>query len=69
MTPVGKRAARRTAQSTSALPVEQAAYHSANSTWRDSGADLFRDARALRIGDVVTVKVQINDKANRWTIR
>jgi len=45
------------------LPVTQAAYHSGNSTWRDSGADLFRDARALRIGDVVTVKVQINDKA------
>jgi flagellar L-ring protein FlgH len=46
------------------LPVSEAAYHSANSTWRDSGADLFRDARALRVGDVVTVKVQINDKAN-----
>jgi len=46
------------------LPVSEAAYHSPNSTWRDSGADLFRDARALRIGDVVTVKVQINDKAN-----
>ena len=47
-----------------ALPVTEAAYHSGNSTWRDSGADLFRDARALRVGDVVTVKVQINDKAS-----
>jgi len=45
------------------LPVTQAAYHSGNSTWRDSGADLFRDARALRVGDVVTVKILINDKA------
>jgi flagellar L-ring protein precursor FlgH len=45
------------------LPVTEAAYHSGNSTWRDSGADLFRDARALRVGDVVTVKIQINDKA------
>src|SRR6185503_19358203 len=45
------------------FPITQAAYHSGNSTWRDSGADLFRDARAFRIGDVVTVKVQIKDKA------
>lgn len=46
------------------LPVTQAAYHSGNSTWRDSGADLFMDARALHVGDVVTVKVQIKDKAD-----
>jgi flagellar L-ring protein FlgH len=46
------------------LPITEAAYHSGNSTWRDSGADLFRDARAFRIGDVVTVKVQIKDKAS-----
>jgi flagellar L-ring protein precursor FlgH len=46
------------------LPITPAAYHSGNSTWRDSGADLFRDARAFRIGDVVTVKVQIKDKAS-----
>ena len=47
-----------------ALPATQAAYRSGNTTWQDSGADLFRDARAFRVGDVVTVKVQINDKAN-----
>lgn len=46
------------------LPVTKAAYHSGNSTWRDSGADLFRDARAFKIGDVVTVKVQIKDQAS-----
>lgn len=46
------------------LPVTQAAYRSGNTTWRDSGADLFMDARALHVGDVVTVKVQINDKAD-----
>jgi flagellar L-ring protein precursor FlgH len=46
------------------LPITEAAYHAGNTTWRDSGADLFRDARALRIGDVVTVKIQINDKAS-----
>lgn len=46
------------------LPVTPVAYHSGNSTWQDSGADLFRDARALKVGDVVTVKIQINDKAS-----
>ncbi len=46
------------------LPVTPVAYHSGNSTWQDSGADLFRDARALKVGDVVTVKIQVNDKAS-----
>ncbi len=46
------------------LPTTPVAYHSGNSTWQDSGADLFRDARAIHVGDVVTVKVQINDKAS-----
>jgi flagellar L-ring protein precursor FlgH len=35
-----------------------------NSAWRDSAADLFRDSRAIQTGDVVTVKVQIKDKAS-----
>lgn len=34
------------------------------SSWSDSGADLFRDARAMRVGDVITVKISIKDKAN-----
>lgn len=34
-----------------------------NSAWRDTGADFFRDGRAMRPGDVVTVKIQIKDKA------
>jgi flagellar L-ring protein FlgH len=46
------------------LPATPVAYHSGNSTWQDSGADLFRDARAIHVGDVVTVKIQINDKAS-----
>jgi len=46
------------------LPITPVAYHSGNSTWQDAGADLFRDARALHVGDVVTVKIQINDKAS-----
>lgn len=35
-----------------------------NSTWRDSSADFFRDARAGRVGDVITVKIAMKDKAS-----
>jgi flagellar L-ring protein FlgH len=35
-----------------------------NSFWRDGSADLFRDPRAVRAGDVVTVKISIKDKAS-----
>jgi flagellar L-ring protein precursor FlgH len=34
------------------------------SLWRDSSADLFRDPRAMNIGDVIRVKIQIKDKAS-----
>ena len=35
-----------------------------NSVWQDTSADLFRDPRAARAGDVVTVKISIRDKAS-----
>jgi flagellar L-ring protein precursor FlgH len=35
-----------------------------NSFWHDASADLFRDPRAMRVGDVVTVKISIKDKAS-----
>lgn len=34
------------------------------SIWRDESADLFTDPRARRVGDVITVKIQIKDKAS-----
>lgn len=33
-------------------------------TWRGSDADFFRDARAVRTGDLITVKIEINDQAS-----
>ena len=39
-------------------------YHRGNSFWQDSSADLFRDPRAMRVGDVMTVKISIKDKAS-----
>jgi flagellar L-ring protein precursor FlgH len=33
------------------------------STWSDRSADLFRDARAIRPGDILTVKISIKDRA------
>ena len=35
-----------------------------HSTWRDRSSDFFRDARAVRKGDVLTVKISIKDKAS-----
>jgi flagellar L-ring protein precursor FlgH len=34
------------------------------SLWSDSQAALFKDARALNVGDILTVTIQINDKAD-----
>lgn len=45
-------------------PTPRVSYSSNNSFWQDSSADLFRDPRALKIGDVVTVKIQMRDKAS-----
>ncbi len=44
------------------FPVEPATSH--NSLWRDRSADLFRDHRARRRGDILTVAVSIKDRAS-----
>jgi flagellar L-ring protein precursor FlgH len=37
---------------------------SSGSTWRERGTDLFRDPRARRVGDIVTVTILMKDKAS-----
>jgi flagellar L-ring protein precursor FlgH len=44
-------------------PAPVPVYARGNSVWQDASADLFRDPRAMKIGDVVTVKIAIKDKA------
>jgi flagellar L-ring protein precursor FlgH len=45
-------------------PMEPPRYKRGNSFWQDSSATLFRDPRATKVGDVVTVKIAIKDKAS-----
>ncbi len=45
-------------------PVVPVAYKPGNSIWQDQSASLFRDPRAAKIGDILTVKISINDKAS-----
>jgi flagellar L-ring protein FlgH len=46
------------------VPAASPAYVTRASLWQDSGADLFRDPRAAKVGDVVTVKISIKDQAS-----
>lgn len=61
MTPVG---AGLTAQRTPVPSMFRgAAPASRGSTWSDASADLFTSPRAKQVGDIVTVNIQIDDKA------
>jgi len=44
-------------------PLRAAVSGADGSAWVDSAATLFRDARAMRVGDVITVKISIRDRA------
>lgn len=62
MTPVGS------GLSSSRDPLPVAAFPASSRTgyhslWDDTKADLFRDPRAARVGDILTVKIRIDDKA------
>lgn len=62
MTPVGSGLhAYRTPLPVAAFPGPRSpSYHS---LWDDTRANLFQDPRAAKVGDILTVKIRINDKA------
>lgn len=45
-------------------PAPPAVYRGNSSIWQDSRADLFSDLRARKIGDTVTVKISMKDRAS-----
>jgi flagellar L-ring protein precursor FlgH len=46
------------------MPTPQPASYSPNSLWRNGSRAFFKDQRAHQVGDILTVKVNLNDKAN-----
>ena len=46
------------------MPKPEQASYNANSLWRNGSRAFFRDQRAARVGDIMTVIVNITDKAN-----
>jgi flagellar L-ring protein precursor FlgH len=68
LSPVGAGMAQQPVAPATYDTVHRAAYrkpegHNSASLWTSRGSDLFRDRRARRLGDILTVTISIKDKA------
>jgi flagellar L-ring protein precursor FlgH len=63
MSPIGSGLQYGQTQQMSMYPKQPRHMASGFSLWSDSQAALFKDARALNVGDILTVNISINDKA------
>lgn len=64
MSPIGSGLAYGQTPEMSMYPKQPRQSASGYSLWSDSQAALFKDSRALNVGDILTVNIQINDQAS-----
>ena len=64
MSPIGSGLQYASAPQMASYPTQPRQLSNGYSLWSDSQAALFKDARALNVGDILTVDIQINDRAS-----
>ena len=64
MSPIGSGLQYAQAPQMASYPKQPRQLSNGYSLWSDSQSALFKDARALNVGDILTVDIQINDKAS-----
>ncbi|CCF17948.1 Flagellar protein of basal-body outer-membrane L ring FlgH [Pseudorhizobium banfieldiae] len=64
MSPIGSGLQYASAPQMASYPKQPRQLSNGYSLWSDSQSALFKDARALNVGDILTVDIQINDRAS-----